>query len=154
MILGYADALQKYGSMVNGVWVFDEAKWCSLLSLPAQIQAVLINSISGGHTNHIYCNKDLQTPILNAFGNLTAANLVNELKTFDGCFMKRDVRGMPGKMSTHSLALAIDLNAKENPLGGPIEFSPDFVKCFTNEGFSWGGTFSRVDGMHFSFAWE
>jgi hypothetical protein len=46
--------------------------------------------------------------------------------------------------------LAIDVIAFENGLGKEPKLSPGFVKCFTDAGFEWGGTWkSRPDGMHF-----
>jgi hypothetical protein len=52
-------------------------------------------------------------------------------------------------LSTHAWALAIDVNAFENGLGKKPKLSAAFVKCFTDAGFVWGGTFARLDGMHF-----
>jgi hypothetical protein len=55
-------------------------------------------------------------------------------------------------MSLHSWGLAVDLNAFENGLGKEPKLSPGFVKCFTDAGFDWGGTWKRKDGMHFELA--
>ncbi len=142
---------KKYGPIVNGRWV-DEAKHCTLVLVPPEIRKHAINTLTRQVFSKVYCNKDMARPLVRAFQNLIKAGLEKELKTFDGCYNVRDVRGHSGHLSAHSYALAIDLNAVDNPLGGPISFSAEFVECFTREGFTWGGNFHRVDGQHFSFA--
>lgn len=99
----------------------------------------------------IYCNKDLIVPLQQAFKNLISRGFVNELKTWDGCFNIRKKRGL-SSMSLHSWAIAIDVNAFENGLGVEPKLSQGFVKCFTDAGFDWGGTWQRKDGMHFQLA--
>lgn len=146
------EAIARYGAIVDGKWA-DESKHCSLLNIPADL-AVWINSATGKPATRIYCNKDIQAPLIRALYALKEGNLLHELKTFDGCFTIRDVRGEPGKLSCHAYALAIDLNAAENPLKAEPKLSADFVSCFLAQGFDWGGVFSRKDGMHFSHAWE
>lgn len=148
MRISLADAQARYGLIQNGVWA-DESKWCFSYAIPAGISLV---SCDGGVQKHIYCNKDMVFALDRAFQNVLSRGLASQLKTFDGCLMVRDVRGEPGKVSTHSYALAIDLNAATNQLGATPMMSPELVACFTDAGFLWGGTFSRKDGMHFQFA--
>jgi hypothetical protein len=105
----------------------------------------------------VYCNKDLVKPLTQAFTNLIERKLVGELKTWDGCFNNRPIRGFEKKLaasylSLHSWGLAIDVNAAWNGLGKGPQLSPAFVKCFTDAGFTWGGTFKRKDGMHMELA--
>jgi hypothetical protein len=105
----------------------------------------------------IYCNKDLVNPLAKAFKNLIDRGHVNEIVTFDGCFNIRKKRGLTS-MSLHSWGVAVDFNAFANPLGlsrqqciakGLKPFTEEFVKCFTDAGFDWGGNWNRPDGMHF-----
>jgi len=100
----------------------------------------------------LYCNKDMVTPLSQAFKNLIDTGKVNELKTFDGCFNIRKKRGL-SSMSLHSWGIAIDVNAAWNQLGTKGNLSPEFVKCFTDAGFDWGGNWTgRTDPMHFQLA--
>lgn len=147
------EAIARYGSIKNCAWAY-EAKWCSVLLVPEDIAVGWINSATGKPTRKIYCNKDMQPALLQSLQNIKDRNLLSELKTFDGCYMIRGVRGKPGALSTHSYALAIDINAKENPLGGPSVLSSEFVACWKDAGFDWGGDFRRTDPMHHSWAWE
>ncbi len=55
-------------------------------------------------------------------------------------------------MSLHSWAIAFDVNAFENQLNQQPKLSAGFVKCFTDVGFDWGGTWTRKDGMHFQLS--
>jgi hypothetical protein len=96
----------------------------------------------------IYCNKDLVEPLSKAFKALIETGNVTELKTWDGCFNIRTIRGS-STMSLHSWGVAVDLNAFENGLGKIPRLSDGFVLCFTQNGFDWGGRFGRPDGMHF-----
>src|SRR5579875_3837882 len=130
-------AIARYGQIVNGVWA-NEAKFCTLLEVPPALQPTLINSATGKPTTHIYCNKDIEVYLLCALSNVVSRGLASELKTFDGCFEPRDIRGEPGKLSTHSYALAVDFNAKENPLGGPSRMPKELVQCFLDAQFVWG----------------
>lgn len=136
----------KYGDIVNGVWL-DEAKWCTPFLIPDEIQ--WINPITGKRQSRIYCNLDLQGPLTQAFQNVIKAGVQDQLKTFDGCYNVRPIRGRT-EWSMHSWAAAIDINASENPLGGPCKLSPELVHCFESAGLTWGGRFHRIDPQHFS----
>lgn len=96
----------------------------------------------------IYCNRDMVLPLSQAFQNLIRTGHVSELKTWDGCFNIRKKRGL-NSMSLHSWGIAVDVNAFENGLNQTPKLSAGFVKCFTDAGFDWGGTWTRKDGMHF-----
>jgi hypothetical protein len=99
----------------------------------------------------LYCNKDIVAPLTQAFTNLISTGKVSELKTWDGCFNIRKKRGL-SSMSLHSWGIAIDVNAAWNQLNMVPKLTPEFVKCFTDAGFEWGGTWTRKDGMHFQLA--
>lgn len=99
----------------------------------------------------LYCNKDLVEPLTLAFQRLIQTGKVKELKTWDGCFNIRKKRGL-SSMSLHSWGIAIDVNAAWNGLGKEPVLSKGFVKCFTDSGFEWGGTWTRKDGMHFQLS--
>jgi len=133
-----ADCLKKYGepSASN--------KWLVLFDVPPELEIGVI-------PKRIYCNKDLIQPLTQAFKNLIERGLVSELKTWDGCFNIRKKRGL-NSMSLHSWAIAVDVNAFENGLGKEPKLSAEFVKCFTDAGFDWGGTWKRKDGMHFQLS--
>lgn len=145
------EAKDRYGEIANGAWA-NEAKWMVVIKIPDSISQTWINVATKLPTKKIYVNKDLSQPLLNALNNILNRGLLTELHTFDGCFCIRDVRALPGHPSTHSWGLAIDINAKENPLNAIPVLSNEFIKCFTDEGFIWGGNFTRKDGMHFQYA--
>lgn len=96
----------------------------------------------------LYCNRDMVFPLGKAFKNLIDRKLINQLKTFDGCFNIRNKRGL-NSPSLHSWGIAIDVNASWNQLNQKPTLTPEFVKCFTDAGFDWGGLWTRLDGMHF-----
>lgn len=96
----------------------------------------------------VYCNRDIHGPLLHALCLLDERGLLCELKTWNGCFEIRKKRGL-ASMSLHSWGLAVDVNAAENPLGAKPVLSAEFVACWTEAGFDWGGNWSRPDGMHF-----
>ena len=100
----------------------------------------------------IYCNKDMVGPASKAFKQLIDTGKVDELKTWNGCFDLRKQRGA-GVQSLHSWGLAFDLNAAWNKMYTNGNLSPEFVKCFTDNGFDWGGNFkNRKDPMHFQLS--
>lgn len=129
-----AIALKKYGNPEKQTAMI-------LWDVPANLEIGVI-------PKKIYCNKDMVIPLGNALKSLINSGYVKELKTWDGCFNIRKKRGL-ASMSLHSWGLAIDVNAFENGLNMQPKLSAGFVKCFTDAGFEWGGTWQRKDGMHF-----
>jgi len=115
-----------------------------LWDVPTELEIGLI-------PKRIYCNKDMVKPLSMAFQKLIATGCVKELKTWDGCFNIRKMRGLTS-MSLHSWAIAVDVNAFENGLNQVPKLSKEFVECFTTSGFDWGGTWKRKDGMHFQLS--
>lgn len=132
------DALKKYGEP-------SERNPCmTLWDVPTALEIGVI-------PKRIYCNKDMVGPLTKAFQNLIQRGHVKELKTWDGCFNIRKMRGLKS-MSLHSWGIAVDVNAFENGLNATPKLSAGFVKCFTDAGFDWGGTWKRKDGMHFQLS--
>lgn len=151
MKLTLDQAAQKYGPIVNGHWA-REAEFCSMISVPADIGRNWVNKVTGHPVERIYCNKDMQAPLLQAFKNVRDLSLIEYLQTFDGCFYIRMVRGARSKTSWHSYALALDIDAASNALGTQGTIHPDLVACFKEAGFIWGGDFhTRKDPMHFQY---
>lgn len=131
------DCLAKYGAP-------EKENNMTLWDVPPELEIGVI-------PKRLYCNRDIVGPLTVAFGNLIARGLVSELKTFDGCFNIRKQRGAQSQ-SLHSWGVAIDVNAAWNGLGKEPVLSPEFVACFVEAGFDWGGIWKRKDGMHFQLA--
>ena len=132
------DCLAKYGQP-------SEKNPCMILwDVPAELEIGLI-------PKRIFCNKDLVAPLQQAFKNLIETGFGKEIKTWDGCFNIRKMRGLVS-LSLHSWGIAVDMNAFENGLNQIPKLSAGFVKCFTDAGFDWGGVWKRKDGMHFQLS--
>ncbi len=119
----------------------NELKYMALWDVPSHLEIGVI-------PKKLYCNKLMIGPLMQAFSNIIDRGLIDELKTWDGCFNVRKKRGLKS-MSLHSWGIAIDINAAWNGLGNEPTMSNRLVKCFTDCGFEWGGTWTRKDGMHF-----
>ena len=104
----------------------------------------------GAIPNKIYCNKRMVGPLTAAFTNIKSRGLADQVKTWDGCFNIRPMKGSNGRRySLHAWGLAIDVNAAWNGYNKPPTMSAELVKCFTDAGFIWGGAWEKPDGMHF-----
>lgn len=101
--------------------------------------------------SRIMINKEFKDKLFNAFTNLEKANLQGEIKTFDGCFAQRPVRGK-SVQSLHCWAMAIDINAATEKLAQEkTNFSAQFITIMLAAGLFWGGNWtSRKDSMHFA----
>jgi hypothetical protein len=104
-----------------------------------------------GFPKKIFINKDFKPVLEKSLRNVIERELTEDLKTWDGCFIIRQKRGLTS-LSLHSWALAVDVNAFENQLNQIPNLSAEFVKCFTDAGCTWGGMWKRVDGMHMELA--
>ena len=102
-------------------------------------------------TEKMYIHKDFKEKLSMVFAFMEMAELHHEIKSFDGCYNLRTVRGANTLLSIHSWGCAIDLNAHLNPLGGDCDWSHDFISmmehCGIHCGARWPG---RPDPMHFA----
>ena len=126
--------LDRYGSPVheNNMMIWDVPDVMERSAIPGKI----------------YCNKDMQPALAKAIVNLIVRNEIQNLKTWDGCFnIRRKVGG--SNASLHSWGIAVDVNAAWNRYAQQPSMTPEFVKCWTDAGFEWGGNWDVQDGMHF-----
>jgi len=156
-LITYKDVVSRYGTPYNAEtqkkdediknkW---EQKWMTLWKGKKFTKATGVAWPKNAPFSRVYCNKELVPYLNNTFLTLIEKDLFKELKTFDGCWNVRKIRGSAKRWSTHSFGIAIDLNAKENPLNGPITFSDEFLQVWRDTGWKCGADFRRKDGMHF-----
>jgi hypothetical protein len=140
---GQTEVIERYGKPwqdVQGWW----KKWGAPAQLPPELKRLT-------KRGKIWCNKDI-APVLEAvFEEIADQALAHFIKTFDGCFSVRKQRGNGMIWSVHTWALAIDLNAAENPLSAKSRMHPGIVEIFKTHGFVWGGDFKRKDAMHYQY---
>ena len=117
-----------------------------LLEAFAHVRFSAVGTI--GFPKKIFCNNDFKPLLEKALNNVVDRGLAKEMKTWDGCYVIRNKRGL-SSLSMHSWGLAVDINAFENQLNQKPNISPQFVKCFTDAGLEWGGNWKRLDGMHY-----
>lgn len=117
-----------------------------LLEAFAHVRFSAVGTI--GFPKKIFCNNDFKPLLEKALNNVIDRGLAKEMKTWDGCFVIRNKRGL-SSLSMHSWGLAVDINAFENQLNQKPNISPQFVKCFTDAGLEWGGNWKRLDAMHY-----
>ena len=145
-----AQCLKKYGdpnllttqSKWFEVWMVDQ----DIRDAFSHVRFSQVGTI--GFPKKIFVNKDFQPKLEKALRNVISRGLTKELKTWDGCFIIRQKRGL-SSLSIHSWANAIDINAFENQLNQVPKLSKEFVKCFTDAEIDWGGEWARSDAMHF-----
>lgn len=101
----------------------------------------------------LYCNKIMVAPLEKAFENVIERGLIDQIKTFDGCFNIRKKKGAPRAYSLHAWGIAIDINAAWNGWMKPPTMSNELVQCFKDAGFEWGGDWKNTpDGMHYEIS--
>lgn len=144
--------IQIYGNPVTDHITF-ERKFMTVFFYPETVQKNI--PVLG---KSIYCNinfTDIYTKFLLL---LIERNLHNEIKTNDECYNVRNIRGTVNTISIHSFGMAVDLNAKDNPIGmdretavkeGLTPFTSEFIQTSLDTGLIAGYNFGRKDGMHF-----
>ncbi|MEO8211329.1 MAG: M15 family metallopeptidase [bacterium] len=86
------------------------------------------------------------------------ANLLHLVLTWEGSFVPRFVRGSNSVLSNHAFGSAFDINFQWNQLRttpalvGRKGSVRELVPIAHENGFYWGGHFTRLDGMHFEVA--
>lgn len=143
----YAEVKSIFGDPLSSGWSSANLAFCEVAP------TLKVFPIKKGSTSRgFYCHRLLVPVFQKVFEEIVLSGLTDEIKTFDGCFNIRKIRGSSTTMSLHSWAIAIDLNYKGNELGNAKpEMDPLVVKVFEKYGFYWGGNFRRKDGMHFEY---
>ena len=86
------------------------------------------------------------------------AGLLHHVKSWEGAYVPRYIRGSRSTLSNHAYGSAFDINYTGNELGrepaaaGTRNSVRELVPLAHEWGFYWGGHFSRADGMHFEIA--
>ncbi len=143
----YTDIKAIFGDPLAAGWQSANLAFCEVAPV---LKAFPIKK--GSTARGFYCHKLLVSVFQAVFEEIVLAGLTEEIKTFDGCFNIRKIRGSSTNMSLHSWAIAIDLNYKGNELrNSKPEMDPRIIAIFKKHGFYWGGNFRRKDGMHFEY---
>jgi hypothetical protein len=139
MLLAASECLKLFGPP-------ETEKHLILWDIPTELEIGVI-------PKRLYCHRAMPEYLTKAFKSLIETGLIKELKTWDGCFnIRRKRSGL--SQSLHSWGLAIDINAAWNGYNRPTQLTEEFVKCFTDNGFDWGGYWKIKDGMHFQLKRE
>jgi hypothetical protein len=104
-------------------------------------------------SGRITCHRDAALSILRFFAAVEAAGKLSLVKSFDGCWNPRMVRGGT-TLSNHSFGTDFDLNAKWNvrgtrgarqgEYGSVVELYPIAAECNIGSGLGW----TVPDPMH------
>lgn len=151
------DCYKKWGDPFE---TSDEGKYMTLWNVPEYVWKYIPEI-----PRRIYCNKQMALPLELAFLAIINRGLANEIRTWDGCFQVRPIRGYEKLfwklynrgnieaamkyVSTHAWGVAVDINAAWNGLGVKGEMSDELGQCFVDASFTWGKHFKRFDYMHF-----
>lgn len=151
-----AQLIARYGNPVKDQNSFVK-KWMVMYTLPVWLLEHFPKAYNGVHVTRIYMNKEAQKPFEAVMHDLVCTGLIKELKSYDGCWNVRNMRGT-SVPSVHSWGLAFDFNAKLNPLGvkwgsRPGMFSKSFLDVWAKHGWTVGAYFGggRSDAMHFQY---
>ncbi|MBL7717436.1 MAG: M15 family metallopeptidase [Flavipsychrobacter sp.] len=99
----------------------------------------------------ILIHKHFRPMLESAMKDLVLYNLYHEIRTFDGCFKLRNIKGSRSILSVHAWGAAIDLNSLENPNGSIGRWSEELIQVMVNNGIFCGQNWiGRKDPMHFA----
>jgi hypothetical protein len=154
-----AQLIKKYGSPLDEARttnVNEQTQWEMKNMVIVPMPQHLLNA-NKALPKKIYANKDFAPTVIEWLEDLLANDLLKEINEWNGIFAIRLKRGL-ASLSTHAFAVAVDVNAKNNPLGlsreacikkGLVPFSVEFINL-SRKYFDCGADWkSRPDGMHF-----
>ena len=109
-------------------------------------------------TGTVYFHKKGANQLIKLFKDWEKAGLLHKVLTWEGAYNPRFIRGSRTVLSNHAFGTAFDINYSWNKLGvipalvGQKGCVRELVKIANDNGFYWGGHFTRRDGMHFEIA--
>lgn len=156
-VLSWEDAISVFGNPLLDLNAEGNAapEWEAANLVYATLPAPLpLSWAPASRVTRFKCHRLVRIPFERAFVRIYSRPEVwRTIDDFGGCYALRAQRGSK-KPSTHCLAISIDLDVADNPMGQPGEVHPFTIESFEAEGFMWGGRFihRRIDPMHFEFA--
>jgi len=97
-------------------------------------------------------NRIMEPIFISVFTHIVSIGQDGYINQF-GCWSPRHKMHDPKRdLSTHSWAIACDLNWATNPVGVVGDMPEEIVKAFELHGFEWGGRWKSRDDMHFQYA--
>ncbi len=98
------------------------------------------------------CNTAVLPALIAAMNDLRRRGLAGLIHNFAGCYSARTVMRRPnGPISHHTWGGAVDINSIANPYGAPPHEDRRLVAVMADHGFTWGGSWTVPDGMHFEY---
>jgi hypothetical protein len=96
------------------------------------------------------CNRAMFPQLGAALLEIQSRGLADKIHPgeYAGCFVPRFIAGST-TLSNHAFGLAFDINVPGNQRGTVGEIDRTVVSIFQKWGFTWGGTWSWTDPMHF-----
>ncbi len=154
----YGQCFDVYGDFRVAGWREQNLVRCDLSDLADELNHLYIGWLTPEdkafeHKNWFgfVCHRLVAPRFQAAFKRVVERGLASNLRTYDGCFSVRYMRGA-GQWSTHSWGIAIDLDAQWNRFGQRnFAMDEELARCFEEEGFVWGGRWNRPDAMHFQY---
>lgn len=136
------------------------AKWesANLVSVRPPFRMTYAGKPISGIRVHKKCAESLQrilAALWEASGRSQARIDEWGVSIYGGAYNYRLMRG-GNSLSMHSWGCAIDLDPARNGLGDTtprFRQFPEVLRAFADEGWEWGGDWSRPDGMHWQAAW-
>ena len=117
-----------------------------------------LDRATNGKFKRMTLHKKVVHQTLAFWSEIEAKGLLHLVKTYEGSYNPRFIRGSRRTLSNHAWATAFDINYWWNRLGrtparrGAEGSVVELVEIAHKHGFYWGGHFSRGDGMHFEVA--
>jgi len=118
--------------------------------------------LDGAKVTKVAVHKRIVKPTMGALRDIHKAGLWEHLSPYGGGYEFRLQRDSDdgAKLSMHALGLALDFDPAGNPFKAPASETffgetsegREIVRLFGLWGWTWGGSFSRPDAMHFQFA--
>lgn len=115
-----------------------------------------LKNIKGANNGNILFHKNGKEQLLALFNRWEQEKLLSLIRTFDGAWVPRFIRGSTTALSNHAYGSAFDINAGWNPLGKPSKLKGqtgvvrELAAVCYEYGFFWlGWSETRPDPMHF-----
>lgn len=147
----------KYRSQRNGSIIITSSDWSkNVVALTTGKKGDLpffpVTAGTGKVNSKIWMHRIMAVPFKAAWTEVVKQGLADTLRTYDGLWVPRhQLWNSSNPLSVHSWAGAFDVDSRWNGYGVKPVINVNFVRVFEEYGFTWGGRWSKPDGMHFQF---